>query len=66
MTELTNKAIEKLLKMNCKVISLQYPFIVFSNGNDFYKCKDIDIMIKDEIWELTKTSLPLITIKDLK
>lgn len=66
MTELTNKAEQKLLKMKCDIISIQYPFIIFSKGNNFYKCKDTDIIIAEDLWELSEKSLKLETIKDLK
>jgi hypothetical protein len=52
--------------MKCDLISIQYPFIIFSKGNNFYKCKDTDIIIAEDLWELSEKSLNLETIKDLK
>ena len=62
----TDTAIMKLKKMNCKIFRLQFPFIIFSRFDSFYKCYENDIMNNDSIYSILETSLPLITIKDLK
>lgn len=62
----TDTSIKKLKQMNCKVFYIQYPFIIFSRFDSFYKCKELDILELDSIYSILETSLPLITIKDLK
>ena len=65
-TGITDKAIEKLTNLGCKIHDIQLPFIVLSIHDTFYKCKLEDVLKHDNIHNILKNAIIPRTINDIK